>query len=773
VGDYEALRGEREGLVRRVEELEGELRSVREAHHVLTRWGEIALQDLRLMVAWFRQMEEAFFATVQSRRWRLGNALVNFIRRCTFRRRSPLAVDHMADLVRQFRDWYYEKAFRWSVPAVPQNLPADSAAAGLPEAPAAPVPMEGRGLVDVAVAAYRGKPDIFIFPIIDWHFRIQRPQHVARELAALGHRVFYFSTRPKGNVSEPGYEVEEVPEPGVFLCTLHHAGSDVSIYTDRMPEAMRLSLLDSLLRLMDDCRVGAAAAIVDLPFWGSLARSVPGCAVIYDCMDHHAGFSTHTPEAAEEERLLLETADAVVTSSRWLSEHVGRVRPNTLIRNGAQVQAFSRATPRPGVSAQGHKVVGYVGAIAEWFDLPLVVAAAKAYPDWDFVLVGNTHGCDTSPADGVPNIRFLGERPYREIPGWVAAFDVCLIPFRLTELIQATNPVKVYEYLSAGKPVVATALPELEPLGDLVHVAGDEAHFLQALGRAMEEADDEVLAQRRRRWAMEQDWSRRARAFEDLIQAQFPTASVVVLTYNNLHLTQACLESLERFTCYPEWELILVDNASTDGTREFLRRFAEERPWVHLILNDSNLGFAAGNNAGIRRASGDYVVILNNDTYVTRGWLHGLVRHLRRNERLGIVGPVTNNIGNEAKIDIAYGDMDRMAVEAFRYTCRHAGELLPVRVAAFFCAVIPRRVIERVGLLDERFTLGFFEDDDYCRRVREAGYEVAVAEDVFVHHHLSAAFNQMDTEERKALFERNRRLYEEKWGPWEPHRYRS
>ncbi|HBK56284.1 MAG TPA: glycosyl transferase family 2, partial [Xanthomonadales bacterium] len=192
-----------------------------------------------------------------------------------------------------------------------------------------------------------------------------------------------------------------------------------------------------------------------------------------------------------------------------------------------------------------------------------------------------------------------------------------------------------------------------------------------------------------------------------------------------------------------------------------------------LILNEDNLGFAAGNNVGLAVAEGEFLILLNNDTFVTPGWVRGLTALLRREARLGLVGPVTNNIGNEARIDIAYPDMAAMLPAARRYTLAHPGQWLPLHTAAFFCVAMPRVVYQTVGGLDEAFGIGFFEDDDYCRRVEQAGWRIGCAEDVFVHHHLSATFEQKQPEERKALFERNKAIYEAKWGPWQPHAYRS
>ena len=353
------------------------------------------------------------------------------------------------------------------------------------------------------------------------------------------------------------------------------------------------------------------------------------------------------------------------------------------------------------------------------------------------------------------------------------SFDVAMIPFRLTKLTRCTNPVKVYEYLAAGKPVVSTALPEVQLMGDITHVADSRDAFIDLLGAAMAERGDRSLAARRSEWASLHDWKNRAERLEKAVQSSFPKVSVIVLTYNNLEFTKACLHSLEVNTAYPDWELVLVDNGSSDGSREFLADYASENLRAKLIQNDENLGFAAGNNRGLEAAEGEFLVILNNDTYVTPGWLVDLVRHLRRDAGLGLVGAVTNNIGNEAKIDVHYADMADMEKAALAYTSRHPRETLEVNVVAFFCAAMPRAVFETVGGLDETFGLGFFEDDDYCMRLRKAGYSIAIAEDVFVHHHLSASFDAMDTRRREELFERNKGLYEEKWGAWKPHQYRD
>jgi GT2 family glycosyltransferase len=137
-----------------------------------------------------------------------------------------------------------------------------------------------------------------------------------------------------------------------------------------------------------------------------------------------------------------------------------------------------------------------------------------------------------------------------------------------------------------------------------------------------------------------------------------------------------------------------------------------------------------------------------------------------------LIGPVTNNIGNEARIQVTYSDMAEMRKIAARYTLSHVGENFQTRTAAFFCAMMARNVYQEVGPLDEAFGIGFFEDDDYCRRVAQLGLRIVCAEDVFIHHFLSASFGKLRSEERRAQFERNLEIYEEKWGKWIPHAHR-
>jgi GT2 family glycosyltransferase len=248
------------------------------------------------------------------------------------------------------------------------------------------------------------------------------------------------------------------------------------------------------------------------------------------------------------------------------------------------------------------------------------------------------------------------------------------------------------------------------------------------------------------------------------VPAFFPKASIVVVTRDNRDLNRLCLESLRARTEWPNYEVIVVDNGSTDGTAELLAELARGWPNLRVLANAENRGFAAATNQGFAEASGAFLVMLNNDTVATRGWLTTLVKHLRADPKLGLVGPVTNSISNEAQVDPGYRELSDLPARAAQWVRAHDGEAFVIPMLAFFCAVLRRETWEAVGPLDERFGVGMFEDTDYCRRARAQGFEIRCARDAFVHHWQKASFRRLGEKAYFALYAENRRKYEEKWG---------
>ncbi len=242
-----------------------------------------------------------------------------------------------------------------------------------------------------------------------------------------------------------------------------------------------------------------------------------------------------------------------------------------------------------------------------------------------------------------------------------------------------------------------------------------------------------------------------------------PIVSIIMLTFNALADTKLCLASLEAHTTVA-YELVLVDNASSDGTSAFLREWAANRPHVRLVLNDSNTGFAGGNNIGMAIARGRYFMLLNNDTVVTSGWLERLLAVCERDPSVALVGPRSNNVSGAQKVHHApYQTLAQLQGFAQQWTREHTGEdEMAIRLVGF-CLLVTRELVEAIGGLDERFGRGNFEDDDFCLRATARGFGARIAHDVFIHHAGSKSFQAANIDYQQAL-QTNWRIFKAKWG---------
>lgn len=600
--------------------------------------------------------------------------------------------------------------------------------------------------------------DIVCFPIIDWDFRFQRPQQLMMQFAAAGHRVFYIQHKFCGT-GKPF----EIQEKALNIYEVSLSGTEACVYRDQLNAEQCSQLLQSLNALRRELGLGATVSIVQLPFWWSVAeqaRQTLGWPVVYDCMDYHAGFSTNAEEMLKQEQLLFSSSDLVVVSSPTLAEEAKKFGADPLlIRNACEYEHFAQTSS----AANKNPVIGYYGAISDWFDSNLVADLAERRPDWNFVLVGATTLADISRLSNLPNVNLPGEQPYTSLPRWLSQFDATIIPFKRTPLTEATNPVKAYEILAAGKPLISVPLPEIIALGSVVQLASTASEFEREIENAIKN-DSPELVQTRRDFAHINTWQDRHKTLSQALPRAFAKVSIIIVTYNNLNLNRLCLERLYERTEWPNLEVIVIDNASTDGTPEYLKQAKLKYPNLQIVLNDQNLGFAAANNIGLKIASGEYLVLLNNDTVVTRGWLSTLIRHLINNPQIGLIGPVTNNIGNNAKIPVGYQNLYEMQKWAAGYVHQHDNELFEIPMVAMFCVVMRRQLFEQIGLLDERFRIGMFEDDDYSRRVKNAGYDIRCARDSFIHHWQKSSFKLLGEDAYLQIFEENRKKYEEKWG---------
>lgn len=233
--------------------------------------------------------------------------------------------------------------------------------------------------------------------------------------------------------------------------------------------------------------------------------------------------------------------------------------------------------------------------------------------------------------------------------------------------------------------------------------------------------------------------------------------SIIIPTYNALGLLQNCIESIRAYT--PEtYEIIVVDNASDDGTADYCRTQG-----ITFLSLPENRGFPVACNLGLLLASGDELLLLNNDVVVSRGWLHNLQAALYSSPAVGIVGPVTNYASGRQQVPVLYEGLEGYHQAAVTANIPNPAKWVETRRLVGLCFLFKRELLDAIGLLDERYSPGHYEDDDFCYRARLKGYRLLIAGDCLVHHEGSASFKEIYSTGLQELVERNHRLFMEKW----------
>ena len=377
--------------------------------------------------------------------------------------------------------------------------------------------------------------DVLFLPAADWHSRMQRSQHFAMALAHLGYRCFYLNPHLGREFPHP-YPLSRRAMisrllPQVYELHVHLPREPV--YHHRPLTAQECaSVVSAIERSFKLAGSANPVILASLPFWTPVARELKrrhGYRVIYDCHDLWSGFGRMHPGILSAEQELFAISDAVVFSARWLMDqkrtlHNELELKSATIRNAVQPEDFDFRNRRNGT---GRRTVGYAGSLDFWFDVDTVRFVAERHSEWDFVLFGRVEGYEIQRLRQLPNVRLMGEVAYPSLRKHFASVDVCMIPFRLSPLTLATNPLKLYEYFACGHPVVSSPLPEVLEFGDLVYVAREPGEFLAQLEAAMAE-NDPLLRHRRRRLAEQETWIARGKCLSSHFHSVVPSDSHMI-----------------------------------------------------------------------------------------------------------------------------------------------------------------------------------------------------------------------------------------------------
>jgi glycosyltransferase involved in cell wall biosynthesis len=363
--------------------------------------------------------------------------------------------------------------------------------------------MDSRMPLSLVPKARRADPEgsgppfgLIVHSHLRWDFVWQRPQQLLSRFARR-HPVFF--------VEEPVVD-EEATVPRLDVTTPHDS---VLRSVPRLPRALAGDY-DSAARVVRSLvRARLAASDLRAPFerrvqWFYTAMPAPlmlgefgEAAVVYDCMDELAQFKFAPSDIARRERVLLSEAAVVFTGGHRLYESKSRFHANVhFFGCGVDVGHFGRAraadTQVPEDVATARKpILGFFGVIDERIDYDLIRKLAVARPDATLVMIGPTAKVDPAELPQAPNLRWLGRREYADLPRYLKAFDVCLMPFALNEATEFINPTKTLEYMASGRPIVSTAVADVvRSFSEVVRVASSPDEFVAAVRDALESPDE-------------------------------------------------------------------------------------------------------------------------------------------------------------------------------------------------------------------------------------------------------------------------------------------
>lgn len=247
---------------------------------------------------------------------------------------------------------------------------------------------------------------------------------------------------------------------------------------------------------------------------------------------------------------------------------------------------------------------------------------------------------------------------------------------------------------------------------------------------------------------------------------------IIIPIYNALEDMKKCIDSLIENSKEFRYRVLLINDRSDKETTEYLRSMSSNYEQIYIIENESNLGYSKTINRGLRLSSADYVVLLNSDTVVGENWLKNLKTCIDSMKSIGIVGPLSN-AATWQSIPYQRGDDGRFfindipngfSVDSFiQWIESNSLKVYPkVKLLNGFCMMLKREVIDKVGYIDvENFPIGYGEETDYCIRARQAGFELAIADDTYVYHSKSKSFGQ---EKRSILSQQGETSLKNKYG---------
>lgn len=367
----------------------------------------------------------------------------------------------------------------------------------------------------------------------------------------------------------------------------------------------------------------------------------------------------------------------------------------------------------------GEKTLVYYGSLwGDWFDWDLVYGVAEKNPNIQINLIGDDREAQKRKVD---NVHFLGIKKQIELPAYLYYSDFAILPFKVDNIAAYVSPLKIFEYIAMNKKIISTPLPDIIGYPNLY--TGTTVTEWQKILNSKKQVDDKQAQE----FISENNWySRCFKILETLSKKgakkcpskYYENISVVVLNYNNDNVIFRCVDTLLQFNQRYNYEIIVVDNQSTDGSYEKLIKKYKKEKQVKIVRNEKN-GCSSGRNLGVANASKKYILFLDSDQWVVhKYWLDN---YLEMFSDIKELGAIAWNAGWFNDYGLSYRFVDNYDFRSMAPNIKARSDIGYLATCGF---LIEKKLFDSIQGFDEAYDPTCYEDTDLALKVRNSGKEI-------------------------------------------------
>lgn len=408
----------------------------------------------------------------------------------------------------------------------------------------------------------------------------------------------------------------------------------------------------------------------------------------------------------------------------------------------------------------GEKTLLYYGSLwGEWFDWDIIKNVANSNKNISVNLIGDYSGIPNIVNEMPKNVHFLGVKKQIELPAYLKYSDFALLPFKIGKIGDYVSPLKIFEYISMNTPVLATALPDIENYPN-VFVSCKAKDWIEQINLYKKDDRGQEL---RNQFIYENNWYNRCSKMLDVLfpenekmvdKKAYGQVSIIILNYNNKNVITNCVDTLLRFNDRYNYEIVVVDNMSTDGSYEILKERYKDK--IKLLRNSKN-GCSSGRNLGVENSKGKYILFLDSDEWIlNKYWLDVYLDLLLNNSDIGAIGW---GAGWFNKKGFAYKVVD--AYEHF-YMPPNSIARSDVGYLATCGFIMEKDLFYKIGKFDLNYDPTCYEDTDLSLKIRNAGKEIYYSKYLGVGH-LPHQTTKSGTSEHDELIRKKGEYFIQKW----------